>query len=442
MKVLLIRPQAPNTLSFINILDNEPLELEYLYTALAQKGIKSVIYDGLIEKRSVKDVILSEKPDFVAITGYITQEKLMHNYAKIANENNIKTIIGGVHCQLNPHKFYADYIDYIYRSESVSGVADLVLGEKLSEINGLIYKKDGKYIENKNIPININDLPIPNRDFFHQNKEKYKYLHLNEIATMKTSFSCPYDCNFCYCTNLSGGKYQTRDLDLVIEEILTIQSDNIQIVDDDFLVSRERLEKFIQLIIDNNIKKTFICYARADFIAKNYDIVEKLSQIGFKYFLVGIEAISDAELISMNKKTSMDDNRMCIQNIQKANANCIALMIAPLDATEEYFDKLYDFVVEMKLLYVTVSIFTPIEGTKIYDEYKDRIISEDILDYDFLHLTVNAEKMSNKEFYKCYRKMFIKLYKIGKKSGIYDFIDHNYYKNMVLSYLTRKIRGF
>jgi hypothetical protein len=34
MKVLLIRPQAPNKLSFINILDNEPLELEYLYTEI------------------------------------------------------------------------------------------------------------------------------------------------------------------------------------------------------------------------------------------------------------------------------------------------------------------------------------------------------------------------------------------------------------------------
>ena len=34
-------------------------------------------------------------------------------------------------------------------------------------------------------------------------------------------------------------------------------------------------------------------------------------------------------------------------------------------------------------MYVTVSIFTPIPGTPLYEEYKDKITSKDFEEYDF-----------------------------------------------------------
>jgi radical SAM superfamily enzyme YgiQ (UPF0313 family) len=444
MKVLLIRPQAPNKLSFINILDNEPLELEYLYTELKNRGIESYIYDGLIENVSVKDTISREKPDVVAVTGYITQQNLMIQYCRLAKEynNRIITVVGGVHVQRNYEQFYDDSIDYLLRSESVSDFGELLSGADLTKINGLIYKKEGQYIKNELISIDINSLPIPDRSFFNKHKSKYHYLHLQEVATIKTAFSCPYNCNFCYCTLLAGGKYRARDLALVIEELKTIESENVQIVDDDFLVDRSRLMEFVRLVRENNIKKTYICYARADFVANNEDIVKELSSIGFKYFLVGLEAISNEELIAMNKQVSLDENRKCIEVIRNANAHCIALLIAPISADKEYFNNLYRFVVETKLLYVTVSMFTPIPGTPLYEEYKDKITSKDIEEYDFLHLVLEPEKLTKQQFYMEYYKLVLRLYNLAKKSGIYDFMDIKFYKNMLTSYLKRKMRGF
>ena len=444
MKVLLIRPQAPNKLSFINILDNEPLELEYLYTELQHRGIESYIYDGLIENTSVKDTISRENPDVVAVTGYITQQKLMIEYCRIAKENNSNTItiVGGVHVQRNFEAFYHDSIDYLLRSESVFAFGELITGADLAEINGLIYKQDGRFIQNELVPIDINSLPIPDRSFFNKHKSKYHYLHLQEVATIKTAFSCPYSCNFCYCTLLAGGKYRARDLSLVIEELKTIESQNIQIVDDDFLVDKTRLLEFIRLVRENKIEKTFICYSRSDFVASNEDLVRELRSIGFMYFLVGLEAISNEELVAMNKQVNIDENRRCIEVLRNANAHCIALMIAPLSADKEYFRKLYDFVKETKLLYVTVSMFTPIPGTPLYEEYKDRIVSDDIEDYDFLHLVLEPEKLTRQQFYKEYNKLILRLYNLAKKSGIYDFMDIEFYKNMLTGYLKRKMRGY
>jgi len=449
MKVLLVRPPAPNKLSFTKILDNEPLELEYLHTVLSIGGHIDYIYDGLIETVSVEATIRREKPDVIAITGYITQEKLMLAFCRKAKEINpdIITIIGGVHAQLNHKRFYDSQVDYITRSESMDAFGLLMKTfvnqrkDGLEQINGLCYQSTDGWIENTLQPTNINALPIPDRTFFHKNRKHYRYLDLTEVATIKTALSCPFNCNFCYCTLLNGGRYQTRELSQVMEELKTIGVENIQIVDDDFLVDPERIEAFIQLIKENQIKKRFICYARADFVAANPAIIEKLVEIGFYYFLVGLEAVSDNELEGYNKSTTKSHNEDCVRVIREAGGNCIGLMIVPSDADKEYFETLYQWIADNKLIYVTVSIFTPIPGTPLYEEYKDRLITKDIEAWDFLHLVIKPEKLSTRAFYRQYLKLFLRLYKIAKASGIYDFMDLTFYMRMLRSALRRKIIG-
>lgn len=454
MKVLLIRPQAPNKLSFTKILDNEPLELEYLHTALASCGIDDYIYDGLIE-HDIRGAMVREQPDVVAVTGYITQQNLMIEYCRLARElfPQVVTVVGGVHAQLNYKSFYEQGIDYVYRSECVrdfarlvslhdgNKTADQVKTDDLKTINGLCFYRDGAYEENPLIPIDIDSLPIPDRSFFDQNKAHYRYLNLTEVATIKTAFSCPYSCNFCYCTLLNGGKYRARDIDLVVEELEEISAENIQIVDDDFLVDPKRLTRFIQLVKEKGIRKRYICYARADFVCAHPELVQELADIGFYYFLVGLEAISDQELLNFHKGTSVDMNERCVKMINDTGAHCIALMIAPIDADQEYFDNLYAWVLKTDVKYVTVSIFTPIPGTPLYEEYKDRITSTDIGDWDFLHLVLEPEKLTRKQFYYEYNRLFMRLYQVAKKTGIYGFMDLKYYKNMLSEYLRRKIKG-
>lgn len=449
MKVFLIRPPAPNKLSFTKILDNEPLELEYLHTILSEAGHTDYIYDGLIETVSLDAAILREKPDVIAITGYITQEKIMLSICSKAKKKNrnIVTIIGGVHAQLNYHRFYTPQVDYIMRSESMEAfglLMESIAGrgkEGLGQINGLCYQDADGWVENTLQPTNINELPIPDRTFFHNNKHHYRYLDLTEVATIKTALSCPFNCNFCYCTLLNDKQYRTRDLSLVMAELKTIEVENIQIVDDDFLVDAERIEEFIRLIQTNQIKKRFICYARADFVAANPALIKKLVKIGFYYFLVGLEAVTDTELSDYGKNTTKDHNEACLRVIEQAGGKCIALMIVPLDADREYFETLYQWIVSNNVKYVTVSIFTPIPGTPLYEEYRNRLTTEDIQDWDFLHLVVKPEKLTARAFYRQYLKLFLRLYQIARASGIYDFMDLAYYMRMIRFALRRKIIG-
>lgn len=456
MKILLVRPPAPNKLSFMGILDAEPLELEYLHTGLKQAGYEDRIYDYLCEKIPFEKVLKAYCPDAVAISGYITQEKVIKKLCKKVKffDDKIATIVGGVHAQLNYERFYEDGIDFILRSESIDAFVELIHhlsikknnGNKegpekiaLYSINGLCFRDAGSWMVNPVHRVDINTLPIPDRSFFQQHCQKFRYLDLTEVASLKTSFSCPYSCNFCYCTLLHQGRYQTRDLQLVMEELKTIPATNIQIVDDDFLVDEQRVWEFIRLIRANDIHKTYICYARADFVCSHSELVKALVEIGFRYFLVGLEAICDEELFHYNKGTKTRQNAKAVEVIQRAGGECIALMIMGLDAQKKDFDHLYQWVVRHELLHVTVSIFTPIPGTPLYEEYKDRLITDNIEHWDFLHLVVEPEKISRKQFYRYYRRLFLRLYRRAKKSGQYDFMDLPYYKKMLSNYLLRRI---
>lgn len=209
-----------------------------------------------------------------------------------------------------------------------------------------------------------------------------------------------------------------------------------------FLFDTKRAWEFIREVKSRNIKKRFICYLRADFIAENEDVIKALCEIGFTYFLVGLEAICDKELDDYNKRITLEVNEKCIEVVKNYGARIIALMIAPIDATKQYFSDLYEYVVKHDLKYVTVSIFTPIPGTPLFDEYKDRLITNNIEDWDFLHLVVKPENMSKREFYFEFYKLTYKLYRIAKKSGFYDFIDLEYYKDVVKDYFRQKVREF
>jgi len=442
-----MRPPAPNILKHLQILNSEPLELEYLHTIAMRRGWDDMIYDGFNSKDSAKKRMKTFQPDVVAITGYITQEKLMLKYAKIAKEINpdIITIIGGVHAQLNYERLYDPSVDYVFRSEDMNAFGDLLnhfAGNPLdlATVSGLCYRSNGIWKENKLLPFDINDLPIPDRSFFYQNKSWFRYLDLVEVATIKTAISCPYNCNFCYCTRLGGGRYSVRDLDKVMEELEGLDCETVLFADDVFLYDERRVWAFIEEVKRRNIHKKYLCYGRADYIAAHPEQIKALAEIGFVYFFVGLEAITDKELESYNKQITADVNVECVKVVHAAGARCFALMIVPIDATKQYFSDLYRWVLDNEVKYVTVSVFTPIPGTPLYEEYKDRLITDDIEEWDFLHLVVAPTHMSKREFYLEYFKLTNRLFRLAKKTGSYDFMDLEYYKNVVLEYFRQKAR--
>ena len=148
MKVLLFRPRPDKeTIGLQNVMICEPLELEYISANIEALGHTCTIVDMIIEKKSVPYFVKLYNPDVVGITGYISHVNIMKRYAKEAKgvNENIVTIIGGVHAEVNPGDFESPYIDYIIRANGIRTFIDILnkLEKDKSSKNVSDFRNDG-----------------------------------------------------------------------------------------------------------------------------------------------------------------------------------------------------------------------------------------------------------------------------------------------------------
>ncbi len=432
MKILLANPETSrNKYDFAGIIDDEPYELECLMAYLKQSGIECRIWDGQI-KKDFQNVFNSFKPDAVYFCGRTRQENFIKEYCRYCksdkNSDSLITIVGGIHAQNCPERFHEEYIDFVVTTFDPSAVLDILTGKEPENISGIHYKsfenQNNEWKVTESLPYNISNMPWADRSLFYENKEKYCYLELRPCAIIRTAFCCPYSCAFCYRNRLNCGKYTVRPVEDVVNEINAIECDNIYIIDDDFLVNVTRLEKFIDLIREKNIHKKFVCFGRADFIVKHPDIIKQLASIGFFYILTGLEYIENKRLRSKNKKSQVNSNVNAIRILHSNGIHMMGMFITDLDFTAHDFRKLYRWIKHYDLKHVAISIYTPEMCLENFEDYKDRMISDNPEEWDYLHLVAKPDKISVRKYYMYYHLLLIKLFLRAKRQGIYDFLNY------------------
>jgi len=101
-------------------------------------------------------------------------------------------------------------------------------------------------------------------------------------------------------------------------------------------------------------------------------------------------------------------------------AECIALMMISHTAVKADFDAIYSWAKASSLTYTTVSIFTPIPGTPLYEDFASQITSKKIEHWDFLHLVLKPTNLSKPMFTYYYIKLTLKLILLGLRTELID----------------------
>lgn len=413
MKLLLIRPKIhrlPSVLNFVNV---EPLELEYLAAICKEEDADYDIYDGSIEWKDLRKQYRFADYKAVVMSGYINSiDKIKSDAAYIKRISpGTNVVVGGVMAELVPELFYSPDIDVIVHSGGLETFRRLIrfnFDKSLcNTMNGICYSDRGSWHRNPLETFHVEDLPIPDRKHFNENHKRFHYLHYKSVALIKTAYSCPYKCNFCCCRNLNGGIYTSMKPDQMIREIKAVEHKNIWIVDDIFLINRRQAEAFADRIKKEQIEKNFIIYSRADFIAENRDLLPALKKAGVEMVIVGLEASDNGDLKSYEKNTDEEINRKCVEYLKESGIKCTGLFIANTDFSRNDFRHLRKWIKEVSPDLYTLSIFTPLPGTEIYETYKPDIITFNYKKYDFLHLIRTPANLGKKSFYFEVYKLYI-----------------------------------
>ena len=372
----------------------------------------------MVEKQSFPRVLKDYRPDVVAITGYTIHVNLIKEYAETvkAFDPQIKVVVGGIHAELNWQDFYDPNIDLIVHSNPLVAFRDILLNlNRAGNWNGvknICFKEKRQWVKNEGQELDPDTLPFPDRNHLQKHKERFRYFGKEKCALVKTAWGCPYNCNFCYCGCLNGGQYRARNIKKVMEEIEDLDQEKVFIIDDDFLVDRNRLLEFCRLITEKKIKKDFSIYGRADLIYANRDILVQLRAAGISEIIVGLEAIDDETLNNYHKRTSSEINFRAIEYLKESGIKSCGLFIVDGDFALEDFKRLSATVKKMELDLCMFSIFTPLKGVPGYENYRDKmIVPEDKYENtDFLHLNIRPTKMGIYRFYFEFYKLYFKAY--------------------------------
>lgn len=410
MRILLLQPPSCDPLSD-RFFMFEPLALEYLGAGLKQDGHDVLLHDARIEQ-DWETALREYRPELIGITGFTSQLNIVKQIATRIKDISpaARVVVGGHHATVVPEDFNHPKIDLVVVGEGVFTLREVVTtietGGELRQIKGLaIPDAGGIYFTEPRVYTDLNLLPMPDRGL----TEKYRNLYFSDwfkpLASVRTSLGCTARCNFCALWKITDGKYLRRDPEKVVEELLTIKEANVFFCDDESMCDVKRMDRLAELIAQANIRKKYFLYGRVDTIVNNPDLFEKWAKIGLVQVFVGMEDYSDTRLASMNKGTTIAQQKQAVAILKRLGVMMYASYMVNPDYSKADFKALKDHVRKMKHTYATYTVMTPLPGTDLYEMHQDKIISKKPELFDMVHALLPTT-LPLPDFYREFAKLW------------------------------------
>lgn len=333
------------------------------------------------------------KPDYVVSSSKSADFKVMVEIIKTVKgfNKNIKTVVGGVHITTMPEIVKGiEEIDVAAVGEGDYILPLILNGTPLKDVQGIIYRENGKLVENNKRKdfLNINKLPFPNWEMFDISLYKNSRLssRQNPVGLIETSRGCAYQCNYCNKRTF-GSRHRFKEPKRVVEELeylLKIGFKEVHIVDDSFTQNLDNAKKVCEEILRKNLKVTWslINGVRVDYVDKEFFTLAKKSgcwQVAF-----GIESGDQKVLDRIKKKTTIEEISRAVHLAKKCKLDTFGFFILGLSGeTKESMGNTIKFAKSLPLDMAKFNIAIPYPGTPYYHELKRKglLLSENFEDY-------------------------------------------------------------
>lgn len=423
MRILLIQPpKAPATIGGEDVFIYEPLALEYLAAGVAADHDVRIL--DLRFADSLRDVLERYRPDLVGITAYTVHVNVVRRlFEEIKTWNpRVLTVVGGHHATVMPQDFISPFIDLVVVGEGVFPfrqiVARLEKGDEFDGIPGVAIATGNGLARNE--PQSLDDLgafPFPNRALTAPYRRHYYSEWMKPLASIRTSKGCPYRCSFCAQWKLAGGRYLRRKPEQVVEELATVGEEFVFFADDESLVDTARMKALAELIRGSGIKKRYFLYGRTDTIARHPELLELWRSIGLERVFVGFEFFRDEDLAFIRKSLTLADSEKAARILAELGIEVYASFIIRPEFEKEDFAAFGPYCRKLNLRFATFAVLTPLPGTDLYQEVKDRLITRNYDFVDFIH-TLLPTTLPLEQFYEEYYQLYRRAIPLRKQLSL------------------------
>lgn len=414
MKVLLVQPPQFGKPGFNKIALVEPLGLEMVAGALMpdhEVRIQDMRIDDRLEK-----AIADFRPDALGISCSFTIDVYRtRRIAKTARSCGVPFVfVGGLHASLNPPDFNDDAIDCVVIGEGESGSRGLMTalteGASLHDVPGLVINTEGgqAFTGPRERTHDLDELPFPARSLLPRNirgRGRYFFNFWKPLATIETARGCPYRCNFCSVWTFFNGRCTTKSPERVADELSRLDERYVLITDDNFLLSVKRAARIGEIIKERGIQKRYSFQARSDTIVKHPEIISQWRTVGLSHVFIGFESLNEKELEAVNKKNTVETNEQALQIVHDHGIAVTSAFIVNPDYGHGEFARLRAYITSRHIAAPQFTVLTPLPGTDLFRESKNRILTKNYELYDFLH-SVLPTKLETSEFYKEFASLY------------------------------------
>lgn len=278
-----------------------PLSFGYLISYARKQGLslKSLYTENL-------DCLREANPDVVALSCITENFNLAKKYAGKVKAFNprIKVLIGGIHVTAVPDSLTENF-DVAILGEGERTFYELARNnfEPARNIAGLYY--DGSKTADRDLIEPLDDIPFSDRSIYPLDRGVYIF----------TSRGCSYRCKFCSSSRF-WKKVRLHSAEYVAAEILSLKSlgfKHIQIFDDTFLLSLDRVKAIRDLVKDSGL--TFNMALRANQVTD--EVVSVLKDMGVVKVGMGLESHSARVLEWLEKGNTPKINQNAIDVLRK-----------------------------------------------------------------------------------------------------------------------------
>jgi len=350
-KILFIEPPKDANIAESRSKDYEyitPLWALALATYLKERipNLKIKIIDGRIgkfgETKEIIEEIKEQKPDFIGISPKFTNYSNALEAARVGKKVGAKIILGGAHAlhlrkeiltQRGPNS--ADYcIDAIVQFDGERALYEYISGKPLSKINNLVYCQNNKIKENPIVNLNLDSLPVCNRDFLNLKRDYFKKRRTLIIYSQK---GCSWrektgGCLFCALMDIS---LRLRDPEKIWQEINFLNKkyhlDSIWDSAENLLSDLGWFYRYHKISFKYPQKPGMKIFMRMDRV--NEETAKMLKDLKVIEAIVGIESGCPLTLKTMRKGEAVEQNRRAIELLHRCGVKTFHCFI--LGAPEE-----------------------------------------------------------------------------------------------------------
>jgi len=343
MKITFIRPNMTATRSPAAM---HPLAFALL-AGLTPPDIELALIDECLEP--VPDKITT---DLAAITVQTFTAARSYQIADRLRKEGVTVVMGGYHPTFMTEEalLHADCV--------VIGEAESVWNNLLNDFRSGRLRKTYKSHET----VKLDNL-IFDRTLF-RNK---KYI---PIIPVQFSRGCGLSCEFCSVNTFYNHQHRYRPIEDIIEEIKTIRTKTMYIVDDSMFFNPPYVKNFLEKLAP--LKKKWWCQID---IRTAYDDTQLalMAKSGCIAAMVGFESLDIDNLRQMNKSLnlSMSEYGTAVQKIKNHGIMVYGSFVFGYDhETPETIEHALDFVVENKFFLNNFNTLNPLPGTRLYNRLK------------------------------------------------------------------------